>query len=146
VQCDWSSLVPSLERGDFDLAMNGIEATPDRQARMLLSRPYFVYAETLAVRHSSGYRSLDELRGKRVATLNQTVAYGLLRAAPVEVVLYEGVVEPYNDLVQGRVEGVLLDNIIADKYGCPRPEVKCLPGDVARGTYVAGVRKSEPEL
>src|SRR5947208_6390193 len=49
VQYNWSNLVPSLERGDFDVAMNGLEATPDRAARILLSDPYFVYAETLAV-------------------------------------------------------------------------------------------------
>ena len=30
VQYDWSNLVPSLERGDFDVVMNGLEATPDR--------------------------------------------------------------------------------------------------------------------
>ncbi len=146
VQCNWSNLIQSLERGDFDIAMNGIEATPDRQALVLLSRPYFVFAETLAVRHGSGYRTLDDLRGGRVATLNQTVAHDLLRARPVEAVLYEGVEEPYLDLVEGRVDAVLLDHIIADRYGCSKAGVECLPGDVARGTYVIGIRRSEPEL
>jgi polar amino acid transport system substrate-binding protein len=146
VQYNWSNLIPSLERGDFDIAMNGIEATAERSARVLLSRPYFIYAETLAVRRGSRYRSLDDLRGKRVATLNQTVAYDLLRARPVELVLYEGSQEPYLDLARGRVEAVLLDNIIADRYGCPMAGIECLPGDVARGTYVIAVRKSDPEL
>ena len=31
-QNDWSNLVPSLERGDFDLALNGLEDTPSRRA------------------------------------------------------------------------------------------------------------------
>jgi len=113
---------------------------------MLLSRPYFIYSETLAVRRGSSFRTLDDLRGKRVATLNQTVAYDLLRGRPVQLVLYEGVEEPYLDLVQGRVDAVLLDNIIADRYGCPMPGVECVPGDIARGTYVVGVRKSDPKL
>ena len=30
VQYNWSNLVPSLERGDFDIVMNGLEATPGR--------------------------------------------------------------------------------------------------------------------
>ena len=50
VQCDWSNLLPSLERRDFDLVFNGLEVTAERQERILLSRPYFIYAETLAVR------------------------------------------------------------------------------------------------
>jgi polar amino acid transport system substrate-binding protein len=146
VQYNWSNLVPSLERGDFDVAMNGLEATPERAARILLSRPYFIYAETLAVRRGSGHRSLADLRGKRVGTLNQTYAFHLLRTAGVETVLYEGVEEPYLDLVAGRTEAVLIDHIIADRYGCKKPEVECLPGDVARGAYVIGIRRGDEDL
>jgi len=146
VQNDWSNLVPALERGDFDLALNGLEDTADRRSRILLGIPYFVYGETLAVRKGSKVRSLDELSGKRVATLNQTVAHDLLKARPVTIVLYEGQQEPYFDLGQGRVDAVLLDHIIADLYGCPLKTVECLPDDVARGVYVMGIRKDQPEL
>ncbi|HEX5059812.1 MAG TPA: ABC transporter substrate-binding protein, partial [Kofleriaceae bacterium] len=141
VQYNWSNLVPSLERGDFDIALNGLEYTSERAERILLSQPYFTYAETLAVRVDSPYKSLADLEGKRVGTLNQTYAHDLLRAQPLEPVLYEGNEEPYIDLEQGRVDAVLLDNIIADRYGCvpSRPTIKCLPDDVARGTYVIGI-------
>ena len=146
VQYNWSNLVPSLERGDFDIILNGLEATADRADRLQLSQPYFTYAETLAVRTGAPYRSLADLHGKRVGTLNQTYAYDLLRAQPVQTVLYEGVEEPYLDLAQGRIDAVLLDNIIADRYGCTKPGVTCLPGDVARGTYVVGMRKGDADL
>ena len=128
VEMQWSNLVPALERGDFDVALNGLEDTPERRARLRLSRPYFVYREVLAVRRGAPYRTLDDLRGKRVATLNQTYAFELLRARPLETVLYEGQQEPYFDLQQGRVDAVLLDHIIADRYGCPLTGVDCLPG------------------
>ncbi|HRC55214.1 MAG TPA: ABC transporter substrate-binding protein/permease, partial [Kofleriaceae bacterium] len=91
-------------------------------------------------------RSLADLRGKRVGTLNQTYALDLLRAAPVEPVLYEGNEEPYLDLAQGRLDAVLLDNVIADRYGCGRAGVTCLPGEVARGTYAAGLRRGDETL
>jgi polar amino acid transport system substrate-binding protein len=146
VQNDWSNLLPALERGDFDVALNGLEDTPARRERVLLSVPYFVYGETLAVKTSSKHRSLDALAGKRVGTLNQTVAHDLLKERPLEVVLYEGQQEPYVDLVNGRVDGVLLDHVIADLYGCVSKEILCVPGDVARGVYVAGIRRDQPEL
>ncbi|MFO7181700.1 MAG: ABC transporter substrate-binding protein/permease [Pseudomonadota bacterium] len=146
VQNDWSTLIPALERGDFDLALNGIEDTPARRARVRLSIPYFVYGETLAVRRGAPYASLADLSGKRVATLNHTVAHDVLAGHPVELVLYEGQQEPYFDLAHGRVEAVLLDHVIADLYGCVLPEVQCLPGDVARGVYAIGIRKDRPEL
>jgi polar amino acid transport system substrate-binding protein len=146
VQNDWSNLLPALERGDFDLALNGLEDTPDRRARARLSIPYFVYGETLAVARGAPFRSLDALAGKRVATLNQTVAHDLLKRRPLEVVLYEGQQEPYADLANGRVDAVLLDHVIADVYGCNTRGVECLPGDVARGVYVIGMRRDRPAL
>jgi polar amino acid transport system substrate-binding protein len=143
---NWPVLVPSLERGDFDVVMNGLEATSDRQDRITLSRPYYVYAETLAVRRGAPFHKLDDLRGKRVGTLAQTYAFDLLRASPVELVVYDGDQEPYLDLQQGRVDGVLLDNVVADRYGCNLDGILCLPGDVARGTYVIGMRKGDLAL
>jgi len=148
VQYAWSNLVPSLERGDFDVIANGLEATAERRQRILLSDAYFVYAETLTVRTDSEVRSVFDLAGKRVGTLNQTYAYDILRMLYGDAKVYEGNEEPYTDLELGRTDAVLLDNIIADRYGCnaQHPLIHCLPYDVARGTYVIGVRKADPEL
>ena len=143
---NWVNLVPLLKRGDFDVVCNGLEATPDRAASILLSRPYFVYAETLAVRTGAPYRSLADLKGKRVATLDQTYALDLLKGAGVDIALYEDNQVIYDDLALGRVDAVLLDNVIADRYGCNHAGVTCLPEDVARGTYVIGIRSQDPEL
>jgi len=145
-QNDWSNLVPSLERGDFDLALNGLEDTPARRARLRLSRPYFVYGETLAVRAGSALHALADLSGRRIGTLNQTVAQELLQAQHADVVLYEGQQEPYLDLSRGRLEGVLLDHVIADRYGCGQPGLECVEHDLARGTYVIGMRPADSEL
>src|SRR5439155_887787 len=75
-----------------------------------------------------------------------SLALDLLRAAPgVEVVLYEGVEEPYLDLERGRLRAVLLDNIIAARYGLPRATLRAA-GTVGEGVYAIAVRPSEPEL
>jgi polar amino acid transport system substrate-binding protein len=41
---------------------------------------------------------------------------------------------------------VLLDHIIAQRYGCPRADVECVEGDVARGNYVIGMRRGDVAL
>ncbi len=146
MQNDWSNLVPALERGDFDVILNGLEETPERRQRIRLSAPYYTYGETLTLRKGSKYASLDDLKGKRVGTLNQTVAHDLLKVAPVEIVLYEGQQEPYMDLAKGRSEAVLLDHVIADRYGCNLKELRCLPDDVSRGHYVLGIGKDAAAL
>ena len=147
VQYNWSNLVQSLERGDFDVVMNGLESTAERRERILLSDPYYVYAETLTVRAGDPYRSLFDLTGKRVGTLNQTVAHDILMSVNgIDAKVYEGNEEPYRDLELGRSDAVLLDNIIADRYGCINKALRCLPYDVARGIYVIGMRKGDAEL
>lgn len=149
-QTAWSNLVPSLERGDFDIALNGLEATTDRKDRVLMSVPYFVYAETLAVRKGDSAKTLADLKGKRIATLNQTYAYDLLLQNGFDPSsyggLYEGVQEPYLDVVNGKIDAVLLDNIIADRYGCPMEGIRCVPKEIARGVYVALMRKEDSAL
>src|SRR5256885_6175650 len=63
VQNDWSNLVPSLERGDFDIILNGLEDTQALRGRILLSRPYFTFSEQLVVRRGFPLRTLAAFAG-----------------------------------------------------------------------------------
>ncbi|MFN7700179.1 MAG: transporter substrate-binding domain-containing protein, partial [Deltaproteobacteria bacterium] len=47
VQNDWSNLVPSLERGSFDVVLTGLEVTPARADTVRFTRPYFVFSAQL---------------------------------------------------------------------------------------------------
>ena len=70
-----------------------------------------------------------------------------LRPTPgVDVVLYEGVEEPYLDLEHGRLDGVLLDDIIADRYGLVRPTLRDGGRRSARASTPSAVRPDEPAL
>ncbi|MBI4514464.1 MAG: ABC transporter permease subunit [Deltaproteobacteria bacterium] len=147
VQNDWQNLVPSLERRDFDMILNGFEVTPTHRARVAFTRPYYAFTELLAVaRANTTVHELADLHGQRVGTLNGSLAFELLRDTPgVEVVLYEGVEEPYIDLEQGRLAGVVLDNIIAERYGLVRPSLRAA-ATVGEGTYAIGLRPADAGL
>jgi len=121
VQVAWASIPASVERGDFDVGLSGIEDRPDLRARYALSVPYFEFREVLAVRpaESARFRQLSDLGGRRVATLGGTMAYELLVAERARSGLipisYDDDVHPYTDLVAGRVDAVLLDHVIAQR-------------------------------
>ena len=117
VQVQWSSIDQSVERGDFTIGMSGMEDTPARRTRHAVTVPYFEFREVLAVRPEDAdrWRSLADLRGRRVATLGATMAYDLLLAANLTAISYDDDVHPYSDLVAGRVDAVLLDHIIAER-------------------------------
>ena len=58
VQGQWEQLLDLLNRGDFDIAMNGIEVADEKKRLCVLSKPYFAAAERLTVR-STGLRVGD---------------------------------------------------------------------------------------
>ena len=146
VQNDWSTLVPSLERGTFDVALNGLEVTPARAARVAFTRPYYLFSERLVARADDARaRDLASLRGLRVGTLASSEAWEILLAAGAIAVPYEGVDEPFIDLARGRTDAVLMDDIIVDRYA-PRHAGLRVVADVADGRYAAAVRAGEPTL
>lgn len=146
VQNDWANLVPSLERGTFDIVMNGLEVTESRTGRVLFTRPYYVFAERLMVRSddTSIRPELASLKGRKVGTLANSLAFEMLRGT-ADTVLYEGVEEPYTDLLRGRTDAVLLDDIIATRYGVPKEGLKVV-GDMRDGFYSIAVRTAEPDV
>ncbi|MGH9888095.1 MAG: transporter substrate-binding domain-containing protein, partial [bacterium] len=142
VQVQWSSIEASLERGDFDLGMSGLEDKPELRARHAVTIPYFEFREVLAVRpaDSARFPTLASLRGHRIGTLGATTAYQILIDARdslgVIPVSYDDDVHPYADLVAGRVDAVLLDNIIADRSLRRTGGFIIQPATVATGHYV----------
>jgi polar amino acid transport system substrate-binding protein len=147
VQNDWSSLVPSLERGSFDIAMNGLEVTPARAGRVLFTRPYYVFASRLMARRDDPriVADLEALKGMRVGTLTNSFTAEQLLGVGIEPVYYEGTEEPYQDLIAARIDAVFLDDIIAGRYGEPKPQLRVV-GDLADGFYGIAVRKGDAEL
>lgn len=87
---------------------------------------------------------LSLLKGKRAGTLANSLAFEILRST-IEPVVYEGTEEPYSDLVNGRLDAVLLDDIIATRYGVPKPELRVV-GDLRDGFYSIATRQEEPDL
>ncbi|MDQ2766288.1 MAG: ABC transporter substrate-binding protein/permease [Gemmatimonadota bacterium] len=152
VQVAWASIEASVERGDFSLGMSGVEDRPELRARHAVSIPYFEFREVLAVRFadSARYRTLNDLSGKRVATLGGTGAYQtLLDLQPHDgptPISYDDDVHPYSDLVSGRVEAVLLDNIIAERSLRRSGGFYIQPVPVATGHYVAVLARADSAL
>jgi polar amino acid transport system substrate-binding protein len=121
VQVAFTSLDASAARGDFDVGLSGIEDSSARRARLAVTVPYYEFREILTVRQADRdrFRTLADLRDRRVATLGATLAYDMLVAAQTQhgviPVTYEDDVHPYSDLALGRVDAVVLDYVLAER-------------------------------
>ena len=148
VQVAFNEIDQSVERGDFDIGMSGVEDTPARHAAHAVSVPYYEFHEVLTVRAQDRhrYRIFADLRGHRVGTLVGTIAFDYLKSQPVTLISYEDDVHPYSDLRQGRVDAVLLDNIIAARRVRTIPGIIIQPQPVTAGHYVVVLARKNAAL
>src|SRR5688500_15102867 len=143
VQVAWASIGQSVERGDFEMGMSGMEDGPELRSQHAVSIPYYEFYEVLAVRPGDRdrFRTLADLAGRRVGTLGATTAHDILLEEQGKTGLipisYDDDVHPYTDLVAGRVDAVLLDNVIADRALVRTGGFVIQPEEVATGHYVA---------
>jgi polar amino acid transport system substrate-binding protein len=148
----YASIDQAIERGTADIGLSGVEDTPARRAAMATTIPYFAFREVLAVREADAgqLRTLADLAGRRVGTLGGTIAYEILlqagRKHGVQAVSYDDDVHPYSDLLIGRVDAVLLDNVLAERRRKTMTGIAVQPDSIAVSHYVGVLAQRNASL
>jgi polar amino acid transport system substrate-binding protein len=147
VQYEWVTLPLGLQKGDFDIILSGYEITPESERSLRFSRPYYLYAEQLVVRRDERLiAGLADCQGRLVGTMAGSAAERLLKRAGMDIVSFDGQVEPYLDLELGRLDAVLLDTPIVTFYAETNPRFKLVGGRFAEGAYGIAVRPGDDDL
>jgi polar amino acid transport system substrate-binding protein len=148
VQNQWDQLIPALERGNFDIILNGLEITPDRLQHVAMTRPYFVYRQQIVTRAgTTNLVRMEQLKGHAIGVLSGSVAQRLLEeAGGSDLRRYPGNVESFRDLKARRIEAVLLDLPIATFYAKPDNSLRFSGEPFAPGNYAIGVRSRDLTL
>ena len=134
---DWDGVIPALLSGKFDVIISSMNETPARAKRVLFSNVYYATAPVWVAQ--AGNRSDDvspaAMKGKTVGTQSSTVFSNYLDAKykGVDVKLYPGGDEPFSDLLSGRLDYVVSDILVSEKFidknpGCCRIVTK-IPRD-----------------
>ncbi len=149
VQQQWDNLIPGLERGDYDVVINGIEITEDRLVVVNFSRPYFVTYLQLVVRtENQDIKSMTECRGKAVGTLAGSFAEKYMNemVGGINVKGYESEANAYLDLKNGRLDAVLIDYPVAKEYALPEPALKFVGSPIGMIEYGLVIKKNDAAL
>jgi polar amino acid transport system substrate-binding protein len=148
VQNSWDALLPGLKRGDYDIALNGLEMTPENQEVALFSNAYYVSSLEVTIRKGEGPipTTLQSLRGKNVGTLKASLAERMMKAADgIDVSGYLSQVDPYGDLRRKRLDAVVMDYPIARYYG-RSDDVEFSFAEFGEARYGVAVRLGENRL
>ena len=139
----WDNLIPGLDRNLYDIAINGLEVTPEHEGEVNFSIPYYKTFLQLAVR-----REDDSIKGGKIAgTLKESYAQMVLEeVGDVEIRTYIVEANTYEDLANGRLDAALFDQPIALYSAGFNPEIKFVGEPIGEIIYAIAMRKSDTEL
>jgi His/Glu/Gln/Arg/opine family amino acid ABC transporter permease subunit len=147
VPSDWETLVSALQRKSFDVIVNGLEPTADRQRQIDFSKPYYIFQLALTVRNDEQQiHSLADCRNRVVGTLGNTAASRLLEKEGIPMKGYADPVAAYRDLELKRIDAVIMDVPAEVFYVSKSSTLKRATEPFFRGTYNIGLRKGDTAL
>ncbi|MFY8161068.1 MAG: ABC transporter substrate-binding protein/permease [Candidatus Kapaibacteriota bacterium] len=148
VQNQWDGLIPGIERGDYDVAINGIEVTNDRELVVNFSTPYYTTFEQLVVRNdNNSIFTLADLAGKKVGTLKGAIAERILNAqGNIDVKTYDSESSSFLDLKNSKLDAVLIDSPPAVYFTGWNFDLKMVGPPIGEIVYGIVVKKGNEEL
>jgi len=167
---EWTSLIPGLKVGRWDIILSGMAATQERiqGAGISFSNPYFLLYDYVIVKKDSPIKTPEDLKGKTLAstlgTMDSLNAHALVDAGKAGKVLdFNDFGAPFSALRNGQADAVIMDQATLLGQLETMSDLKSLGEPIyykskpewaeaeAKATYVLGgtsigVRKECPEL
>ncbi len=144
----------AVQNGQSDIAMAGITVKPDRQEVMDFTDSYTNAVQVIIVNEDSPIQSVDDLvNAEMIGCQRATTGYEYCAADPEDggygadhVTAYETGALAVMDLVQGKVDAVVIDNEPAKAYVAQNPGLKILDTEFANEEYAIAVKKGNTAL
>lgn len=118
---DWDSKELELNSGKVDLLWNGLTITEDRKATMAFTDPYLKNKQIILVKNDSEIKVKANLEGKIIGLQNDSSALNAVENDEIkdkigEIIPYEDNIQAFTDLDIGRIDAVVVDEILARYY------------------------------
>ncbi|MEM5329620.1 transporter substrate-binding domain-containing protein [Paraburkholderia sp. JHI2823] len=136
IPTEWSGIIAALQSGKFDVIVNQVTITPQRQQALDFSQPYTYSAAQLIQRSDDkrDFKSLDEFKGDKKLGVTLGTNYDqMARAVPgINVQTYPGAPEKLRDLAAKRIDATIDDRLMLP-YIIKTSQLPLRPGAVLKG-------------
>ena len=139
---------PLLTTNRVDLVISTFTYTTDRDTRIDFSRAYYKASGRLLVKNDSPIRTLNDIRGKRVATTSGSVYdRWMKRCFPTtEVVVVDSVTAALIAYNQGRADAVMFDDTSLALVAATDQNSKMTEDIFLEGPYGIGIKQGNVAL
>ena len=146
-------LVPSLVKGDFDIVIAAMEADGERLKSADFSDPYYTDlppAILVKASDAASYKTLADFSGKSVAAQTGTTKLDIVnkQLTGANAVPLALVTDMVNELVNGKVDAILVDGAVAKQYAETNKDLVIADASSELGSaqpYCVAVAKGDPK-
>ena len=148
----FDNLLASLDKGDFDIVLSAMEATPERLENADFSDPYYTDvppAILVKADAADSYKTLADFNGKSVGAQTATTKLDMVNTIEgVTPVALSSVLDLVNELVYDKVDAILVDGGVAEQYAAANPDLVIADASSelpAAEPYCIAVAKGDPK-
>ena len=148
----FNNLLTSLDKGDFDMVLSAMEATPDRLENADFSDPYYTDvppAILVKADKADQYKTLADFNGKSIGAQTATTKLDMVNDIEgANAVALQSVLDLVNELVYDKVDAILVDGGVAKQYAEANPDLVIADASAELGEpapYCVAVQKGDPK-
>ncbi|HUQ23051.1 MAG TPA: transporter substrate-binding domain-containing protein [Gaiellaceae bacterium] len=139
---------PLLTTGRVDLVISTFTYTADRDTRIDFSRAYYKATGRLLVKNSSPIQSLNDIRGKKVATTPGSIYDRWMKRCftNTDVIVADSVTAAILAFNQGRADAVMFDDTSLALQAATDPNAKLTDDLFLEAPYGIGIKQGNVAL
>ena len=154
VEQDFDGMIPALKAKKFDGVLSSMTITPQREEQIAFSAKLFNTPTRLVAKKGTNLLpTADSLKGKSVGveqgTIQETYAKENWAPKGINVVPYQNQDQVYADLISGRLDAALQDEVQADLGFLKTPRgagFQFAGKEIPTGAAAIGLRKEDADL
>jgi len=112
IATEWDGLIAGLIASKFDMILGSMAITDERLLKVDFSTPYYRSGAQVIVPSESKISGGVDLKGKTIGVVLGTTFETKARELGATVKTYKGDPDAFNDMANGRLDGVITDKIV----------------------------------
>ena len=149
VNMDFDGIIDAVKSGKGSFGAAGITIKPDRQEKVDFSIEYVTSSQYLIIQKDSGITAdqiPDLTIGVQAGTTGEFFCVDDNGIAEDQVKKYKTALEAANDLKNGRIDGVIIDQLPAESIVAQNDDLELIPEPLTEEKYAIAVQKGNDTL
>jgi polar amino acid transport system substrate-binding protein len=150
ISIEWAQITSgaAFQAKKCDMGMGAMTITKTRQGALDITQPYMDASQVLLVKKGATYKSLEDLKGKKVGVQADTTGKDFATAAATkdgfEVVVFNDLALQTNSVKSGRVDAAINDNGALYNFVTANPDTEVATEFDTGEKYGFAAKKGDP--